>query len=684
MTVLQLRDEVPALLRMIDIAHENTLSLDTETTGLDMFGLKDRRKGTKGDIIEEERSIGPARVCGLVLGVPLGDKELRTFYLPFRHETDEPQLPVEDMRRIMQHIEDRRMTLVGHNIKFDLKQLHGDGCLPDDRKVKIEDTMLLEHVLQTDSEEDVRFNLGNLASKRIGHDPSYKVWVKDEVRLRKYRRFSQFRVEELAPYAEDDVFMTWAVRQQQKPKLLDPSAPWYGGPDQLEVYETDNRLLWALLRMELRGMKVDRPRSEMIIRHLSEIETTAREKLIDAAGRDVNIMSHKQLTDLFHEKQWPIPISKLTFSPSFADVWLQGVESDDAAFKAFRENMNLLRAVHTNRDMYIDAYLRLADPYDVVHPSFQANGTVTGRLSCKEPNFQNIRKRYGSISTRRETYSGLDDALFEVRSVFVPQDDEHRFLGFDYSQQETRMFLNYSKEPTMTKVVMEGGDIHVYAAEAMYREPMPPKYLPDGRENQEYLKRRGRAKTMNFGILYSMGPRKLAEAMEVDEEWARQVWHNYMDTFPGIRAFMDRVTAVAESRLWIRTAFNRRLRFRLLTEEEKARGRAKSNLGWVKVREGQRAFTHKALNYLIQGSCADLTRRAMIRVDELLRGTQSYMVNQVHDELLFELHEKERKELRPEIEKALTTWPQFDIPFTVEPKEPEWAWSDPKKKEAAA
>lgn len=699
--IIRTVDELGEVQRLIDQAHGNTVVLDSETTGLDMFGLKDRRAMTshKGPFVEEELIHGPARICGLVVCVPLDTDELRQFYLPYRHEGDAGvQLPVETMPRLTEQIERRRMTVIGHNIKFDLKMLRKDGCFLGnaDQRITIEDTMILEHVLQSDVEKHARYNLGVLAANRIGHDPSLKAWVGDEVKRRRYRRYSQFGVEELADYAMDDGWMTWGIRKQMKPRLLDPNPPWYGGPDQLDVYETDNRLLWVLLRMEERGIKVDKERCLRISAELTEKEGRIRIALYESAGREINIRSHKQMIELFRAKKWPLPRDKMTNIPlvgldsdddedprgaSFADVWLQQLQCEEPDFLSFRDAARQLRSLLTNRDMYLGSYLRLMDNDEVVHPQFRANGTVTGRLSCSEPNFQNVRRKFGSISTRRETY--FYDDQFEVRSVFIPHDDSYHFLGFDYSQQETRMFVNYSKEPTMRRILLEGGDIHHYAAEAMYKQPMPPKLLADGRLNPEYDKRRQRAKTMNFGILYSMGASKLAKSMEVEESWAREVWNNYMATFTGVRPFMNRVSEVAEARLWIRTAFNRRLRFRLLTDEEKRRGFVLAAIGRINIRPGQRALSHKALNYLIQGSCADLTRRAMIKMDDLLRGTESYLVNQVHDELLFEVADKERAELGPEIRRILEYWPQFEIPFLTTPKEPMWAWSDPSAKDVA-
>jgi DNA polymerase-1 len=227
---------------------------------------------------------------------------------------------------------------------------------------------------------------------------------------------------------------------------------------------------------------------------------------------------------------------------------------------------------------------------------------------------------------------------------------------------------------------VSGGDVHHFAAETLFGEPMPEKFDEHGKETAEYKRRRALAKIINFGILYGMGPKKLAQQMEISPERAKQFYDNYMAGFPGIRKFMQRVSDVADSRLYISSAYGRRFRFHLITDEDRSRGWIQaSGKGRIYLRPGMRAVTHKALNYLIQGSCADLSRRSMVRIDEVLRDRKTMMVNQVHDEMLFEVHNDEREEVLPLIRQAMSDWPQFKLPFTSTEKHSEWSWAEAKE-----
>lgn len=673
--------------------------LDTEDNGLDPFGLTDRRS-KKGDqaIIEEERCFGPARICGLAIGVPLG-LELKTFYLPVRHETAEPQLPPAALAEPLTLIERRHNKIVGHHLKYDLKMLWADGIMPDDRKVSIADTMIHEHVLHEMSARDEDgsgdfvlpydegeggFGLANMAVRYNGHDVAWKEWVRHEFKARKYRRYSQFRVEELGPYSEDDVFMTWINHQFLDPKLDDPSPPWYGldggkpnTPLLRSVYDMDMKLLWALVRTEINGMKIDRAECARQIELLHGEEAVLKGRLDNIVGRELNFNSVKQLREFFVERGWTIPRAPDTGAPQFSDIHLAKAAEHDRnpIMKEFVDQLYNWKRASKFRRSYFEAYLRLADEDGLMHPEFWEHGTITGRLSCHKPNFQNIPNRFGVTRSAMKRQVTEITAQSEIKRVIVPRDEDHMLLGCDYSQQEMRMFLNYADEPAMKAVLLKGGDIHELAAEALYGEPMPPD-----KKSVEYGRRRLQAKVINFGILYGMGPKKLGESMEISLEEARVFYANYMDTFSKVKEFTRRVNNVADARLWINMAFGRRRRFRMLTDEELATGTVRGNLGRIRLWEGKRAFgTHKALNHLIQGSCAEITRRAMVRVDELLRGTRSYLINSVHDELVYDLHRDEAEALLPEIVRCMTDWPQFEVPFTVDPKPSKWSWAECEK-----
>ena len=227
----------------------------------------------------------------------------------------------------------------------------------------------------------------------------------------------------------------------------------------------------------------------------------------------------------------------------------------------------------------------------------------------------------------------------------------------------------------MQQIIRDGGDVHHYAASKMFGG------MPEDKKSDEYKRKRHMAKFINFGIFYGMGARKLGDFFDITLEEAKVYYNGYLDAFPGIRSKIEEVRGVADTRGYVRDIFGRRRRMRPLTAEERRLGKVKQKGGWTtaSVRaEDKMADAHKALNAIIQGGAADMVKESMIRCHALLRGTKSFLVNQIHDELVFEIHVDEMDELLPKIKEAMTTWDlktPFQIPFGVDVSVAKWDWS---------
>ena len=700
-TATKLKD----LLKFLKKVKATHVLLDSETSGLDPYGLRDTNP--KLDYYPTV----PARACGWAIGVPV-PTVVQRFYVPIRHELSRQEsdddarwkerrkhknLPVEVMGEIVRVVEDRGFTITNHHLKFDLHMLAVDGFLPDEKKVKLEDTMLLAHILnETLDSYKHQYSLQYLANRYAGAKMALKDWVKDEHRKRKYvGGYQQFTIAELGTYAEDDVATTWKLRQSLYPRLTDPAAPWYGDEKQLEVYEVEMQFMWVIRQMEENAMKIDRP---YCLKSSTEIgvETT---ELLDVLQEMIgnphfNPASHPQMLKLWGENGWPVKRDELTDSISFGDMLLYKMlpretlpngepgkalpNPDYPGLFEFIRTLSRWRSLNKAKNTYFDNYLEMADQNDLVHAQFHQNGTATGRLSSSKPNMENIPKVFSS--NRTVIQKGVDDlTASKVRAAFIPRSPDHRLVGFDFAQQEIRLLLHYVDEPTMQKVLIEGGDIHELSASAIFGG-MPDKKKPDGTDNVEWSRRRHMGKFINFGIIYGLGSRKLAAFFEIAYEQAQQYIKNYLLAYPKIKEFVETVRQIADERGYVKNFFGRRRRCRPLTEKEKREGKVYNGRSYTQsVRPTDKhADAHKMLNSIIQGGAADLTRRSMIRQHEILKGTRSLMVNQIHDEVVFELHVDEMEELMPKLMRAMTDWPQFRVPFTTEPKIAEWDWSTSK------
>lgn len=673
--------------------------MDTETSGFDPYGLTDRRP--------EERSIGSARICGLAVATSAMD----SWYLPFRHETDQPQLPAACLGAVVAVLEANHAHYINHNQKFDLQMLAMDNALPNQARIQLEDTMILAYVL---NEERESYALEALVAKELGISSTWKRDLETEFKKRKLRRYSEFSVGRLAEYAEEDARNTFLLFDKLYPLLTCPDPPIWGSEKLIEVYRADIDLLWVLMRMEQRGIRIDRDLcrqySEQLGRDLVKLQAdlnnfvgpalqpvkerrmadheetcpklnkrTAVECTCSPIYENFLVTSHAQLRKLFEARDWPIPKDKWTARSTFNDIALRRAQIADSTFKEFVKLVLDYRSYLKAKVTYFDSYLSLCDEQGFLHPRYNQHSVITSRLSSSNPNFQNVPK--GFSTTRHAVQFETEEMVrYEVRKAIVPRSPDHRFVAFDYSQQEVRMFLHYADEAEMRRIIMTPGlDVHEFAAKKMFGEEAMGE-----KGSIHYQRMRVYAKVIVFGILYGMGKQKLADSMEISIEKATEFWNNYMATFPQVRVFMREVTKRAGERKHIRYWTGRVRRMRAFTAEEISSGKTKSAIGFVKIRMGDTVDVHKALNSLIQGGCADLTRRAMIRLDRVLAGKRSYLVNQVHDDVLFEIHESEREELIPLIKHALEDWPTFKVPFFVEAKAapgPGLPWSEAKGSE---
>ena len=403
----------------------------------------------------------------------------------------------------------------------------------------------------------------------------------------------------------------------------------------LQLYEEiDLPLVPVLARMEQAGVKIDTAAlAKMSVELEREIAAKAKE-IHQAAGMEFNIGSPRQLGDvLFNRMNLPKPVKygKGRTISTAVDV-LEDLAEDHAIARMVLDYRQLTKLKST----YVDALPALIDSATGrLHTTFGQTGTATGRLSSANPNLQNI-------PIRTELGRG-------IRAAFIAEPG-HVLLTADYSQIELRLLAHFSHDPLLVEAYRRGDDIHTLTASQVFGVP-PLMVTPDHRRQ---------AKVVNFGIVYGLSPFGLSQNLGIETGEAKQFITNYFETYKGVRAFIDKTLEETRRDLKVKTLF----------------GRIRPIPDINSKNSNQRGFAERtAVNTPLQGTAADLIKIAMIRIDAALRerGLKSRMTLQVHDELVFEVPEKEIETMKSLVREQMERVHELSVPLQVEIGEgPNW------------
>jgi len=391
--------------------------------------------------------------------------------------------------------------------------------------------------------------------------------------------------------------------------------------------EMDLPLVPVLARMEAAGVKIDTGAlSQMSAELEREIAAKAKE-IYEVAGMEFNVGSPKQLGDvLFNRMNLPKPVKygKGRTISTAVDV-LEELAEDHPIARMVLDYRQLTKLKST----YVDALPALINPATGrLHTTFYQAGTATGRLSSANPNLQNI-------PIRTELGRG-------IRAAFIAE-PEHVLLTADYSQIELRLLAHFSRDPLLVEAYRRGDDIHTLTASQVFGVP-PLMVTPDHRRQ---------AKVVNFGIVYGLSPFGLSQQLGIGTSEAKQFIANYFEKYKGVRAFIDKTLEEARRDMKVRTLF----------------GRVRPIPDINSKNPNQRGFAERtAVNTPLQGTAADLIKIAMIRIDAAMRerGLTSRMTLQVHDELMFEVPEKEVETMRPLVREHMEKAHALAVPLQVE------------------
>ncbi|AMV39315.1 DNA polymerase I [Planctomyces sp. SH-PL62] len=573
--------------------------------------VQELRKQPRFCIDAETTSINP--LLSSLVGIAVSWNAGEGFYIPLRAPIGfkilDPEMVLDALRPILA---DPEVEKVGQNLKYDMLAFRRAGVSIEG---PITDTMILSYLLESGERNH---SLDQLSDRLLGHK---MIPISDLIgKGKKQLRMDQIDVPRIAEYAGEDADATWRVYEILAPRVREEGL-W-------DLYaDLERPLVSILMRMEEIGVMVDVHRLKELSDDFAVRLAATEEEIHKLAGRPFNINSVPQLRQILFEE---LKLPKLQKTPggelSTATEVLEELASKHPLPALLVRHRQLTKLKGT----YLDALPLLAHPDDGrIHASFNQGVAATGRLSSSDPNLQNIPVR---------TEEGR-----QIRQAFVAEGDDQRLLTADYSQIELRVLAHFSQDPALCKAFEADHDIHRAVAARIYGVA----------EDQVDDTMRRVAKTVNFGVIYGLSPFGLAGRLGIKQSEAAAFIDAYFQEYQGVDQFITRTL-----------------------ESAQASGRVETILGRRRPIAGIKATTGRnrnlaertAVNTVIQGSAADLIKRAMILVDRRLREErlEARMILQIHDELVFESPVSELPRLAALVREEMTRALSLAVPLKVD------------------
>jgi DNA polymerase I len=588
-------------------------AFDIETTSLDAM---------QAEFVGFSLAVAPGKACY----VPIGHRAGSGFDFS---DGVLQQIPIRQALDLLKPLlEDPAILKIGQNLKYDCLVLRRYGI----ELGPLDDTLLLSYALDGGRGQH---GMDALAERHLGHVciPFEQVLQHAPGARKSDKTFGQVPLDKATEYAAEDADVTLRLWMVLKPRLA--------AERMTTVYETLERPLVSVLgEMERGGVKVDRAILSRLTSTFSQRIARLEEEIYGLAGHKFNLGSPRQLGEFLFDSlklpggrrtksgQWETRANLLDDLAAREDLPEQAAKLINVMLE-WRQLMKL-------KSTYTESLPQHINPETGrIHTSYALASTTTGRLASTDPNLQNIPIR---------TKEGR-----EIRTAFIAERG-HKLISADYSQIELRVLAHVADIPQLTKAFAEGLDIHAMTASEMFGVPiqgMPPEV-------------RRRAKAINFGIIYGISAFGLAAQLSISKQEAGEYIATYFKRFPGIREYMDGTKKAAHERGFVQTIFGRRVHYpEINTKNPSMRG----------------FLERAAINAPIQGSAADIIRRAMIRMPRALaeeRLNSVRMLLQVHDELVFEAKEadtvKALKTITRVMEKAAEPAVRLKVPVHVDAK----------------
>ena len=564
------------------------------------------------DMLAELVGISLATEIGSACYIPIGHKEGQDDDLFDNFQLVEGQLDLEYVLDCLRPVlTDDSILKIGQNIKYDAKVLSRYGI----EVTTFDDTMLLSYAMHGGLHNH---GMDALSERYLDHSP---ISIKTLIGSGKSAiTFDKVKIEDAVTYAAEDADITLRLWKIFKQKLHLSKVT--------KVYESLERpLVSVLAQMEKNGVKVDRETLSRMSNAFAQKMAGLEAEIYELAGETFNVGSPKQLGEIMFDKLGYEggKKGKNGAYATGADILEELATSYD-----FPKRVLDWRQLSKLKSTYTDALQDHINPdTGRVHTSYSIAGAVTGRLSSTEPNLQNIPVR---------TEDGR-----RIREAFVAESG-NILVSLDYSQIELRILAHIAKIDALKQAFHDGLDIHAMTASEMFDVPL----------DQMTSEIRRQAKAINFGVIYGISGFGLARNLRIPRAEAQGFIDRYFDRFPGIKEYMDETIKFSKENNYVKTLFGRVIH----TPEINAKG---PMAGFAK---------RAAINAPIQGTAADIIRRAMIRVPDAIKDLPAKMLLQVHDELLFEVKEEFSQDLVDKVQSIMETaslpFLKMDIPLSVD------------------
>ena len=534
-----------------------------------------------------------------MLGFSLCYETTKAVYIPLQQETEDLFSQTDYINfpdaasQLLRLFQNPEVTVVMHNAKFDIKvfisnlKKNADKTnLDKDKKVfecKLFDTMIAAWL-----ENPERTGKNGYSLEFLGETVLGLKGIEFNSIVEKGQTFADVPLEKAYRYAAEDADFTLQL-QKKFSESINPE-----NSKKLQLFQMEMEVLPVLTQMEIEGIHLDAEFLNKYNEELTEGIASVKQKIYDEVGHEFNIASPKQLQTVLFEERHLKPGKKTKTGYSTDTTVLEELSYEDVVPKMILEYRELAKLQST----YVETLPKLTDKNGRIHTDFVQTGTATGRLSCREPNLQNIPVR--------------NEAGRKIRSAFTAPENKV-LISADYSQIELVVLAHLSGDKNMSQAFISGTDVHKATAALIYGVPAEA-VTPEMRRT---------AKTINFGVIYGMSAFRLAKDLGISRTQASSFIDNYFRMYSSINDFINGTIQSAEEKGYVETIFGRQRPVINIQSRNKVEKAAAERI---------------AVNTPVQGSAADIVKRAMLEVSKALKETKSpaKLLLQVHDELIFE------------------------------------------------
>jgi len=556
------------------------------------------------------KTMGPGgfRKDGHVAGISISTDSGYTEYFPIGHEGG-GNLNKTKVISFLLYIYQSGKKLIFANAMYDVEWLYSlDKRLTLTRDHRIYDVQTIEHLID---ENKLKYSLDSLAKFYL-RKSKYEVELEQAVlykfgkRAKVKENLWRLHANEVCEYAKEDALLTLQIYQKQQDRIK---------REEIEsIVDFESRLIPVLFHMRKKGVRVDVDKAHSLYTELEKKQSEVQTMLNRLGGTEVNVWANASLKEAYDKNSIGYNYTAKG-TPSFTASWLE-TQMDDVS-----QSILKVRKLDKIRNTFVKNMIIDKATNGRIYCGFNPMGTVTGRFSSQYPNLQQVPARDPELGPM-------------IRSLFLPEED-CEWVCADYSQQEPRVLVHYASLKEMDTAIKVKDEFNKNDDTDFHQMVADMASIP-----------RKQAKTINLGLFYGMGNKKLAAELGLDNDQAYELFNKYHDKVPFVKELSRQVSNVASTRGYIKTLLGRKRRFDKWEPRdswgERAYSLSEAHAQYPK-QELKRAYTHTAMNALIQGSSADITKAAMVKIYEAGLLDEIDLKLTVHDELDFSVEPLKQK-----------------------------------------